>query len=87
MNFKSKKFKLEVLFFSIIVVLLFNYFSWFLNFNPIISLLSGDISTISQVNISDVIKITAILTGETWLLSYGFYYVSKTVLKWNYTSK
>lgn len=87
MDFKSNKFKLELVFLSIIVVLIFNYFSGFLNFTPIISLLSWDISTMAQVNLSDVIKITAVLTGETWLLSYGFYYVSKTFLKWNYTSK
>lgn len=87
MDYKSKKFKLEVVFLSIVVVLVFNYFIWFMNFSPIISLLSWDISSMTQVNLSEVIKITAVLTGETWLLSYWFYYVSKAFLKWNFTSK
>lgn len=40
----------------------------------------GDISAAMTLDPYMIAKITALMTGQTWVLSAGFYYVSKKVL-------
>lgn len=48
-------------------------------FTPIMMIMTGDISAAVSLDILNVAKILWVLIGETWVISTGFYYVTKKV--------